>query len=237
MKTTTLLAVLLLGTVFTAFGEELDPLDFCSIPATNATCTGGDPNPIGPTSFAMLQNGSGSTSTDPWYLLLMIPEITGNPAAIAPTITSASFTQNGSTIDEGKFLPTTLGDVYAFVNPTLVGDNSMNASNLFGSKEQAAFGSTPDFFEVFEYSFNPGYVGNTPYQFTVGGAGLTSGTIIAGSGGSNPFSTPFTNAAMVVPDGGGGGSVDPTPEPGTAFLVLGGLALVGLGKMRRLSAR
>ena len=102
----------------------------------------------------------------------------------------------------------------------------MNASNMFGANEIAAFGSKPTAFEVFDYRYTPAFVGGfTPYAITVGGSGLPAGTFLAASSGSHEFSTPFTTTGLV------GG--DPVPEPSQIAFLLGGAALLGLMQWRK----
>jgi MYXO-CTERM domain-containing protein len=103
----------------------------------------------------------------------------------------------------------------------LVGDSSMNSDNMFGSVEVAAFGSKPTSFDVFEYSFTGAFNSWTPYTITVTGSGLSAGTFLAASGGSNPFSTPFTTTGLV------NGPTVPAPEPSSMTML--GLGLLGLG--------
>jgi len=172
----------------------------------------------------MEKNGSGTSST-PWYLLVAIPNYSG----AAPTITSASFTQSGSADNEGAFTAVTAGSIYDFADG-LTGDSSMNASNMFGSNEVSAFGSKPGYFEIFAYTFNPGIVSWTPYKFTVGGPGLPAGTFLAASGGSNPFSTPFTVTGLV------GGPTVHTPEPGTLLSLVLGLVVFVLLRRRAVTS-
>ena len=99
----------------------------------------------------------------------------------------------------------------------------MNATNMFGAAEQAAFGKTPDFFEIYVYTVSAGLLtGNQSFNFS---ATLPAGTFIMGLGansnGNQQFSTPFTTAGLVsVPDGG-------------MTLMLLGSALVGLATLRR----
>lgn len=102
----------------------------------------------------------------------------------------------------------------------------MNATNMFGSLEQAAFGSKPADFDVLLYQVTTGITGMTPYSFTSSSA-LPNGTFLAAIGtgtGGQQFSTPFTTAGLVntgfVPDGG-------------ATLMLLGGALVGIEALRR----
>ena len=218
MRRVTLFAMSILALSAPAFAEIIDPVSFCAGPQAPNTICSGDPNIIGGTSFTMIKNGNSDASTDPWYLLVAVPEDLGG----APTITSDGgvFTQVGSTADKGAFLPTTSGDIYSFAG--LTGQNSMNATNMFGSEEQAAFGGTPAFFEIYVYTFSPSFIGNfVNYSFTVGGSGLVNGTFLAAEGGKNEFSTPFTTTGLVN-----------TPDGGMTLVLLGG-ALVGLGSLRR----
>jgi hypothetical protein len=171
----------------------------------------------------MEKNGNG-LSDSPWFLLVAVP----NSSGAAPNLSIAGFTEGG-TVNSATFLSTTKGSIYDLFG--LVGDGSMNAANLFGSIETTTFGSKPTSFDVFEYSFTGPFDSWTPYVITASGAGLSTGTFLAASGGSNPFSTPFTTTGLV-----GGPSV-PAPEPGS-FMLLGAglLGLAVLASRRSLTA-
>ena len=201
-----------------------DPVGFCPPPATVPACTTagslGETIAVGSTSIGMEKNGSGLSSS-PWYLLVAVPNYNGT----APTLSIAGFTE-GSTVNSATFLSTTSGSIYDLFG--LVGDGSMNASNMFGSIEAAAFGSTPTSFDVFEYSFTGSFDSWTPYVITVGGTGLSAGTFLAASGGSNPFSTPFTTTGLV------GGPSIPSPEPSSLMILGAGLLAIGALSSRRL---
>jgi PEP-CTERM motif-containing protein len=230
-----LLATLALVFAWTSVAQadditDPDPVGFCAPPATVPACTTGtgigkETIAVGSTSIGMEKNGSG-TSSSPWYLLVAVPNYSGS----APTLSIAGFTE-GSTVNSQSFTPTTAGDIYDLF-PGLTGSNgSLNASNLFGSNEVAAFGSVPTSFDVFEYSFTGAFDSWTPYTITIGGSGLAAGTFLAGYGGSPPFTTPYTTAGLV------GGTVVQTPEPGSLiFLGAGLLALAALAGRRSLTA-
>jgi hypothetical protein len=166
----------------------------------------------------------------------------GGAAPTAPTITfvGGAFTQQGSVINLGNYTPASPslydGTGTGFV-PGVIGNSSMNATNLFGANEQAAFGGTPNHFVVYEYTFTPAIQDNTPYELKVTGAGspLPAGTFLAAAGvnGSEPFSTPYTVAGLV----NGPGCTDcgpqggPVPEPSS--LVLLGSGIIGLAAWGR----
>src|SRR5579862_9339907 len=199
------LTVLTLALSLSAFGQLVDPVGFCAVGGDCFTGAGlgGETIPVGTTQFQMEKNGNTDASSDPWYLLVAVPELTAG-SATAPVITSVTstsdstpiFTQNGTTTDVGALGRTPKStDIYTMAG--LVGDNSMNASNMFcdgggdannvcaTSNEISAAGSEPMFFEIFKYSFSPAFVGAfTPYIFDVGGSGLVAGTFLAASGGS-----------------------------------------------------
>src|SRR5205807_1002791 len=112
------------------------------VPAcTTANGVGGETIAVGSTSIGMEKNGNG-LSASPWYLLVAVPNYNGP----APTLSIAGFTESG-TVNSATFLSTSSGSIYDLFS--LVGDASMNASNLFGPTEVAALGSTPTSFDVF----------------------------------------------------------------------------------------
>jgi hypothetical protein len=100
----------------------------------------------------------------------------------------------------------------------------MNTSNMFGSLEQNAFGSIPDYFQLLVFTFTTGDInGNTTYSFT-SSAALPAGTLVAAvADGGKQFSTPFTTAGLVMAS---------VPEPATLSTMGSGLILL-LGLLRR----
>ena len=250
--------VLLCGFSISALGATLpvpfdptDPTGFCEVPASATACSNptglaGETIGISGGSFGMFKTGGG-TSDATWFLLVSVPEMVAGTAT-APTITSASFTQSGSTVDVGALAHSPSStDIYTMAG--LKGPNSMNAANMFcdgasipcvTSNEISAFGSLPNFFEVFEYAFTPAFNGKTAYAFTVGGGGLINGTYLAASGdqgdttnGLHGFSTPFTTTGLVngpgCPDCGQGF----VPEPSQIGFLVGAVGLLGLMHWRK----
>jgi len=229
-----------------------DNVGFCPPPATVTACTtanglSNDTIKVGTTSFGMWSAGS-KNSTSTWYLLLSVPEMAPGKAS-APTLTSTSFVQLGTTKDAGAFTQSTSGSIYSFAQtagdiPSTLGSNSsMNASNLFcdgagipctTSNEIAAFGKLPKDFEVFVYTFRGAIQGSTAYEFSASSP-LASGTYLAAlavgsskgkKGGNIQFSTPFTTTGLATAT---------TPEPNSLLLFSSGLfGLAGLVR-RKLS--
>lgn len=221
MKYITVLGVLVLALSVSSLGQAIDPnVGFCNV--TGTACGGGDPNTIqNATSFQMWSFGSNDANS-PWYMLVAVP-LTGG-STTAPTIAGAGFTVTELT--SANFFSNSTGSIYDLFSQTssLGGNSSMNATNMFGSAEQNAFGSTPSLFQVFLYQVSPGFNGNTAYTFT--SSGLPAGTFLAaiGVGGSNnniQFSTPFTTSGL-----------ESVPDGGMALMLLGG-AMVGLETLRR----
>jgi hypothetical protein len=194
----------------------------------------------------------GASSDDPWYLLISVPS-DGTSTPTAPAISSTDFTSVSAGADAGTFLPTTTGDIYAFAAPfdgAGVGNNSMNATNMFGAEEQAAFGSTPTSFEIFVYTISPGFVGSTPYAFS-SIPDLIAGTFLAATGNTADTSTPFTTTGLVTGTtgptttttgpttttsgpGGGPASGPLVPEPSSVALLGSALIAVTIGLRKKL---
>lgn len=216
------LVVVVMAVSLCAFDQVIDPnVGFCANPPSQTSCTTG--NGAGgatilinnTTSFGMWANGvQGEGSNEPWYLLLAVPNNSGG----APTITTASFRQNGSTSDAGAFVRTTSDSIYSFASAFDgglggAGNVSMNAANMFSSNETSAFGSLPRFFEIYSYSFAPGFLANTPYTFS--SSVLAPGTFLAGFsvGGirqSTVFSTPYATVGLITgPDEGSSSAPSP----------------------------
>ena len=222
-----LLAVLAFAWASTARADDLtDPVGFCPPTATVSACTtgtgiGGETIAVGSTSIGMEKNGSG-TSSSPWFLLVAVPNYIG----AAPTLSIAGFTES-STVNSAPFLFGASGDIYDLFPGLTASNGSLNSTNLFGSNEAAAFGGTPAFFNVFEYSFTGAFDSWTPYTITVGGSGLAAGTFLAGYGGSQPFTTPYTTAGLV------NGPTVPTPEPSSSKMLGAGLLGLALLASRR----
>ena len=242
----TLLLVFLAASI-SAFAN----IGFCPPPATATACstaTGGDGETIAVATdtFGMWALG-GATSDDPWYLLLAVPNNDGG----APTITSSDFTSISAAADAGTFLPTTDGSIYDFASAFDGGgggNGSMNASNLFGADEQAAFGSTPTSFEIYVYTISPAVAASTPYAFS-SSPDLVAGTFLAALGGSAPASTPFTTAGLVTGGsssssssssstgggpGGGPASGPLVPEPSSIVLLGSALLAVTAGVRKKM---
>src|SRR5215471_13926347 len=163
-----LVLLLCLGFSGSAIADTIDddPIGFCAPPATVPACTtatglGHETIGVGTTAIGMEKNGSG-TSDNPWYLILALPNYSGS----APTITNqgtASDPFTVSSVSAGAQYLQSSPNLYIFTGT--IGDGSMNASNMFGANEVAAFGSTPSFFDVFVYTMGPGLDSWTPYEF------------------------------------------------------------------------
>ncbi len=236
MSRFTLLSIALLAFGVTAFSQTvIDPVGFCATGTTASACIASFPSGSNETisvtanDIVMVKNGSGG-SASPWYLLIAVPNNVGGAPTINTITGGVAFStlpQTGT--DEGAFLSTTPPgtSIYDFVNPSITGDSSMNSTNLFGSQEQAAFGSTPTSFEIYEYTFTPDFQSQTAYTINFANA-LPNGTFLAASGGSNPFSTPFTTTGLVD-------APTSVPEP-TSVLLLATMGLI-LGTVYRRRTR
>jgi hypothetical protein len=158
-------------------------------------------------------------STSTWYLLVAVPQ-TSQMSITAPTITGTGFSI--SSTSSAFFTSSSSGgiqDLFSQTNGN--GNESLNASNMFGSLEQAAFGSTPADFDVLLYTVTGAFSGSTAYSFTAS-PGLIAGTFLAANGTDTKgaaLATPFTTAGLV-------------PDGGMTLMLLGG-ALVGLEALRR----
>lgn len=227
MRKFTVLGLLMLAFSVSAFGQVIDPnVGFCNPPATASACQGQtETNPItSGTSFGMWSFG-GNDSTATWYLLVAVPQ-TSQMSITAPTITGTGFTI--SFTSSAFFTPSSSSGIQdLFTQTTGNGNESMNATNLFGELEKAAFGSTPADFDVLLYTVTGAFSGSTAYSFTAS-PGLINGTFLAANGTDTKgaqMSTPFTTAGLVN---------GPTnlPDGGMTLMLLGG-ALVGLEGLRR----
>jgi hypothetical protein len=233
---------LLLGLSVSAFGN----VGVCA-PTATPDCTdatglvqGGSAETIGinGTTFDIEDPGT-FTSDVTWYLLLAIPDYTGSAPVLTSTggifTLSSSLSPNPSA---GKsFTTSSSGSIFDLFG--LTSNGSFNESNLFGTNEQSAFGSTPTSFDVFEYAFTPAFSGKTFYNFTVGGSGLPNGTFVGVSAlqSDNSGSTPFTTAGLVngpgCPDCGQGNQVPEPSQLGALFAGVGLIAFVQFYRRRQ----
>ena len=209
----------------------------------------------------------------PWYIILAIPgsgtdDTDPGGTDTPPTISGTGFAISAG-VEAGDMLQSTKNTSIYDIAETLSalsglglgGNNSLNAPNLFcgttgqtsdqtsttctSSAEISAFGSEPDFFDIFVYTVTcpttacstGELTAGTNFDFTFGGTLPPFGTFVAGLGvgdnGNQQFSTPFTTSGLV--DGTTGGNVQDTtggvPEPSS--IVLFGTVLLGLSAVLR----
>ncbi len=267
-----ILLLVFLAASFSAFAQISfcpgDHWDFCG------TTTGADGKTIavpketegleGHTyaAYWFFGDGSYSISSDPWYLLLAVPNYAGSAPGLDIDNIGAPST------DAGTFLPTTTGSIYDFtfgLTGISGGDASMSADNMFGSDEQTEFGSTPTSFEIFVYSVDGTLAPNTGGSI-LSTANLIAGTFLAAIGGkrvfvfteenggvwvdaAGVFSTSFTFAGLVTGGssssssstgsgpGGGPGGVLVGPEPSSIVLLGTALLAVAMASARRLARK
>lgn len=245
----TLLLVFLAASI-SAFAN----IGFCPPPATATACstaTGADLETIAvagdSVGFWFLGGGSKTTS-DPWYLLVSVPNDVGGAI---PALTGDGTYTIGSGVDVGTFDASTGGSIYDFAAATTGisgGNGSMSFANMSGSDELAAFGSTPTSFEVFAYSVTPGLPDGTGGSFSAS-TDLVAGTFLAAIGGKEgAFSTPFTTTGLVTGGSsssssssssstGGGPGAGPAsgplvPEP-SSIVLLGSALLAVTARVRK----
>ena len=142
-------------------------------------------------------DGSYSITSDPWYLLLAVPNYVGGAPGLEAPYPAPS-------TDAGTFLPTTTGSIYDFTSGLTGisgGDGSMSADNMFGSDEQAEFGSTPTSFEIFVYSVDGPIAPNTGSSilFT---PNLVAGTFLAAVSGKRVFVSTEENGGVWIDTAG-----------------------------------
>jgi hypothetical protein len=248
-----LLPVLLLAVSFSVFGQITDPNVGVFDPslACAPTC-GTDPNAIPLTEFGVYNHGPGTA--DPWYLIFAVPTDGITPAAAPGTPTSDalspdSFTASGPT-DVGAYLSSSSLTEYEFAASATtltaaeigVANNSMNTTNMFGTAEQTAFGSTPTAFEIFVYSMAPGLPEKVAELFDTS---IVAGTFITVLGvsadGKHVYATPFTTAGLgggpptTSGPGGNPASGPLVPEPSSIVLLGSALVAVTAGLRKKLS--
>jgi len=245
-----MLLVLLLAVSISAFGQFIDP-QIQTSSGCSPNCAQTDPIPIDSTGFEIyVNNPTGPDS--PWFLVIGTPVPDSDPAPTAPVVTStgvADLFAVGPGADAGAFdstsCPVSTCDVYSFSGLTATKIGSEQVDNWFGSAEQAAFGSTPGYFEIFVYTVTPALPGKTGEFFD---ASLIAGTFVVayGTSGQFEFSNPFTTAGLVTSAGpgpgpgpgegpGGNPAETPTvPEPNGIVLVGSALLAVCAGLRKRL---
>jgi hypothetical protein len=143
-------------------------------------------------------DGSYSISSNPWYLLLAVPNDIGGAPGLELRYPAPS-------TDAGTFLPTTTGSIYDFTSGLTGisgGDGSMSADNMFGSDEQAEFGSTPTSFEIFVYSVVDEELAPNTGGSILSTPNLVAGTFLAAISGKRVFVATEENGGVWIDTAG-----------------------------------
>lgn len=189
---------------------------------------GGDPNLISGGSFVVLQNSGGAGTIANLILLFSVPGVTSLPSGISGLTSSVgtvgSITLPGVLATSPGCNGTPAGkDVYSCAG--ISDTNQSNSLVNFNTAQLAINGFTAGTYGIFAVTITGANLGPGKDSITITG-NFPIGTFVDAFGIDNtgtPFSTPFTEAGLVV------------PEPGTLALFGSGLIGIATAIRRRLS--